>query len=483
MMRKSQNRKLISFLFLSFIFFTVESQENHYWTNQFGPTSTFLGGAVTGGVRDNSLIFYNPGAAAFTSQFNLSLQSDALYNQNIYVRNGAGTSINVHFNRFESVPQLFALTYGSKKRPNWRTSFGLLTTTYSNIRLRARNEVETEIYSESPGNEIYIGTWNYRNRVREDWYGFSLTRKFGEKFGLGVSTFLTMRSYEYIESQDQNILALNTSNGTYESTRYIVLSDNMDGAAAGLLWKIGLAYEFKDYKLGLTVTTPRAQLDFLASMTLNSSIYSNVSSADSGLSLPNYSIFYGDAQSVYKSPWIVDFGVMKNFFDTDIYLRIGYFGKVPAYRLVIPTEPSEISQKIYEVSEGGGIPVIAHKEIWNIAIGWERMFTEKFGLMAGFRTDFNYIDADALEDARGFSPEISYWNLYHISAGSNVKIMKHNITMGLTYSYGKSFDSEQFVNLDVPDAENFELFKKTEDIADAHIDQFYLTLGYVYNFK
>jgi len=484
MKRKSRNRKVLSFLFLSLIYFVARTQENHYWTNQFGPTSTFLSGAVTGGVRDNSLIFYNPGAAAFTSEFNLSLQSDALFNQNIYVRNGAGTGINVQHNRFESTPQLFAITYGNKKRPNWRTSFGWLTTTYSNIRLRARNEVETDIYSAIPGEEIYIGSWNYRNRVREDWYGFALTRKLGEKIGLGISTFLTMRSYEYIESQDQNILSQNSGpTSQYESIRYIVISDNLDGAAAGLLWKIGLAYEIKDYKFGLTVTTPRAQVGFLASMTLNSSIYSNFTLADSGFSSPNYSVLFDRAQSVYKSPWIIDFGVMKNFFNTDVYLRIGYFGKVPSYELVIPTEPSEISKNLNRISEGAGIPYLAQKEVWNIAIGWNRMFTEKFGMMAGFRTDFNYIDVDALNKVKGFTPELSYWNLYHLSGGTNVKILKHNITMGLTYTFGQTRNKEQFVNLNVPDVENREIFSRTENNANAYIDDVFLTLGYIYNFK
>ena len=109
-MREKTKIKL-GLVFISCLFFTnLEAQDNHYWNNQFGPTSTFLGGAVTGGVRDNSLLFYNPGAAAFTSQFNLSLQSDALFMSNVYVRDGAGTGINVQDNSLLSIPQLFAIT-------------------------------------------------------------------------------------------------------------------------------------------------------------------------------------------------------------------------------------------------------------------------------------------------------------------------------------------------------------------------------------
>ncbi len=75
----SFRRSFFSFSFIILTFQFLYSQENHYWIQQHGPTSTFLAGAVTGGVRDNSSLFYNPGAAAFTEGFNLSLQSDAIF--------------------------------------------------------------------------------------------------------------------------------------------------------------------------------------------------------------------------------------------------------------------------------------------------------------------------------------------------------------------------------------------------------------------
>ncbi len=481
-MKRRNDLLFILILFLCFPKYLF-SQENHYWATQFGPNSTFLGGAVTGGVRDNSLLFYNPGAAAFTSTFNLSLQSDAVFNQNIYVSNGAGKNLHVHHNAFESAPQLFGLTYGKEKRPNWRTSVGWLTKTYSNIRLRSRNEEIGDYYNDRPGDEYYIGSWNYRSRTREDWYGFALTRKFGGKFGLGISTFLTMRSYEFIETIDQNFLIENPIDpNQLSSIRNVVLTNNMDGAAAGLLWKIGLAYEYLDWKLGFTVTTPRVQVNWLASMTLNSSIYSNFAGADSAYDIPNYSILYDKAQSTYKSPWIIDFGVMKNFLETDIYLRVGFFGDVPLYQMVTPKEEGVVSEKFTNVDDGEGIPFIAHKSVWNVALGWERMYTDKFGMMAGFRTDFNYLDREALQEINGFTPEISYWNLFHFSGGTRVKVLKHNFTVGLTYTFGKKFEEYNFVNLNVPDVEVGEIFSPLEKNADAHVDQLYLTIGYVYNF-
>lgn len=474
----SFSRKLV-FLIIIFSCASVKSQEANYWNKQHGPTSNFLGGAVTGGVRDNSSIFYNPGASAFTTDFNLSIQSDAISYENIYIRNGAGEGENLHYGSFESSPQMIAFTYGVKKRPNWRTSFGYISTEHSNIKLRSRTEELVDIYSDNIGEEIYIGSWNYQNRIREDWYGGALTRKVGDNLGIGLSTFLTFRTYDYVQSQDQNIFVPDSSGG-FQPNRYVYFSDILNGSAAGILLKLGIAWEIKDFKLGLSVTSPRAQLNFLGSFFLSGTQYSQLGEQDTLLDVPNYTIQYDKAKSTYKSPWIIDFGVMKNYFNTDIYIRVAYHANVDLYEMVEPKDPSEISKLISSEIEGAGTVVMAHKEIWNIGIGWSRQFTEKFGMMAGFRTDHNYLDREALNQVEGVVPTISYWNNYHISGGTTVTVLKHKFTLGLTYAHGSERNGEQFFNLAPPDKE--EVFQEPDVTAQAFYDSFNVLIGYVYNF-
>ena len=473
--------KLLLHLGLIILVSAVSAQDAHYWRHQFGPTSTFLGGAVTGGVRDNSNIFYNPGAAAFTSNFNLSLQTDAIYNENLYIRNGGGEGINMHFNTLETYPQIFAVTYSLKKESKWRTSIGVVSPTYSNIRLRASNEAVAEIFPNLPGNEIYTGSWNYRNRLREDWFGLGISRIIGKKFGLGGTAFATFRSYEFIETQEQNLFRFSAFNQNFVPLRYVTRKDNFDGTAAGILFKLGLAYEWKEYKLGLTITTPRAQLDFLGNMFYSSSQFSNLSILDSLVETNDYSIQYEKAVSTYKSPWIIDFGIMKNFFETDIYFRIAYYGKVDRYEMIKPKQQSEINQILYGTVEGAGVIHMAQKEVVNVALGWNRLITKKFGLMAGIRTDFNNIDWDALNEHDGLVPAFSTWNLYHFSAGTRVSVLKHNFTVGLTYTLGRSNNHPEFVDLSTPTST--EIFTPVENIADVYYDQLNITIGYVYNFN
>jgi len=469
---------LIVVFLVGFFCNSVNGQDAHYWFKQHGPTSNFLGGAVTGGVRDNSHIFYNPGASAFTTDFNLSIQSDAISYENLFIRNGSGEGISMDHNSFESSPQMLAFTYGVKKRPNWRTSFGYLSANYSNIKLRARNEELVDIYPDNNGDEIYIGSWNYRNRIREDWYGGALTHKLSDNLGIGLSTFLTFRTYEYVETKDQNIYAPDSLNG-FKPNRYIYSSDVMDGSAAGVLLKLGIAWEVKDFKLGLSITTPRAQLNFLGSYFLNSSQFSQLGDQDSNLTVPNYTLQYEKAQSTYKSPWIIDVGVMKNYFNTDIYVRVAYYSKIDLYQMLEPKDPSTISRLISTTISGAGNVLMANKEVWNFGMGWSKQFTEKFGMMAGFRTDYNNLDHEALSEVDGFVPAISYWNIYHFSGGTTVTVLKHKFTVGLTYSHGSEKNGNQFFNLDPPDPN--ELFKMTDGTAQAYYDQLNILIGYVYN--
>lgn len=53
-------KKIGATIMVATICFTLSAQDLHYWTNQFGTRSSLLGGAVVGGIKDNTAIFYNP---------------------------------------------------------------------------------------------------------------------------------------------------------------------------------------------------------------------------------------------------------------------------------------------------------------------------------------------------------------------------------------------------------------------------------------
>ena len=52
------------------------AQDAHYWTLQYGPRSSLLGGAVIGSVDDVSGTFYNPGAVARATDLAFAVSAD-----------------------------------------------------------------------------------------------------------------------------------------------------------------------------------------------------------------------------------------------------------------------------------------------------------------------------------------------------------------------------------------------------------------------
>jgi hypothetical protein len=89
-------RKITLFtLLLVSISTQVNAQDTHYWTQQFGTKSALLGGAVIGGVRDNSGIYYNPATIAYINNKNLSVTANAYQWDKISFKNGAGSGVNI----------------------------------------------------------------------------------------------------------------------------------------------------------------------------------------------------------------------------------------------------------------------------------------------------------------------------------------------------------------------------------------------------
>ena len=189
---------------------------------------------------------------------------------------------------------------GTKKRPRLRTSFGLLNVINNNIRFRTRHQIDGTEGGYPDADQIYVATYNYNNRLREDWYGASIAYAFGENFGLGVTTFLTTRNYVYSNFVEAHVLEFDTSVMDYRTYDYFGSSTTLDGVASGFLWKIGLAYEFNDYKLGLTVTTPRVQANFLGRIFFNQTL-TNFTTRSQAVR-DNISVQHDKLNSTYHSP-------------------------------------------------------------------------------------------------------------------------------------------------------------------------------------
>ena len=173
---------------------------------------------------------------------------------------------------------------------------------------------------------------------------------------------------------------------------------------------------------------------------------------------------------------------MKNFFETDIYLRAAYYAEVDPYAMLrIPKDKESLLSTTSLISSGLQEVTLANQQVWNVAIGLNHQFTETFGLMTGFRTDRNYLNTGALDPIRTISPAIGDWDLYHFSLGTNLSILKSKFTLGFTMVFNGVNRGNQLVNLGEPNPA-FPL-SPVRDNAESRYRQVNFTLGYVYDFN
>ena len=89
---------------------TIWAQDTHYWTQQFGSKSSLLGGASVGGVRDNSAIFYNPGAMSLVDSSTVSVSATGYQYESLKLKNGAGSGIDLNSSKTYIIPLIITGT-------------------------------------------------------------------------------------------------------------------------------------------------------------------------------------------------------------------------------------------------------------------------------------------------------------------------------------------------------------------------------------
>ena len=122
-----------------FCYFTVaEAQDDHYWLQQYGAVSTLLGGAMVGGVNDNSVVYYNPAALAFINNPSLSVDANVYRMDRILIKDGGGTGINLNSAQMSVFPQIISGMINLSKGGKLKLSYSLLTRNHANLLMNTR---------------------------------------------------------------------------------------------------------------------------------------------------------------------------------------------------------------------------------------------------------------------------------------------------------------------------------------------------------
>ena len=430
-------------------------QEANYWNLQQGPEATMMGGSFTAGVRDNTAIVYNPGGLGFIDNPSLSVSGDLAYFYVLNMRNGAGEGIGLKEFSGDIASMVFSGIIVMGKNGRVRINYGGFGKEYSHLRVMTQHETFVKIPDTLSGEKLYFGDFDYRHRIKEDWYGIGWGMTITTNLSAGISMMLAQRSQYYGRNFKAALAEVDSTGSSAMPVSYSAFSDDLQYSNYSFLWIAGVNYQAGNWKLGLTITTPRVNQTIVGRGTLNRcEVYTPPGEDSTGFL---YATFQQSVKTRYHSPWIIDLGVEYSFPKTVIATRFSYYSRVKPYNMLFARQPQTLSEEITLPPDDPGFINIqaASRQIVNVGIGFRQTLSNTFTLLAGFRTDFNYFDDKTLDRQQAHYSVMSFWNLYHLSGGIIWKFEKLQVNLGFDYGMGFSKGDDQLVNLTNPTLQNY----------------------------
>jgi long-subunit fatty acid transport protein len=463
---------------LLFHFLTL-AQDTHYETYQFGARSALLGGAVVGGTRDNSMIFYNPAAIAFIDSSSFSINANMYQVENTHIKNAVTEERDFKSSQVTTVPLLTSGQFKTKV-PYLRVSYGVYSPVAFQFRGQARIAGVYPIVSddESPGKETFLGDENLFSRVHEINIALGISYKLNDHWSVGLTNLFDVRSHYYNRS-GFTYYYLNDANHTLVSTS---LTQSFNYYNVRYMPKVGLAFRSGPWSWGATATAPGIRMMGTGALGVDI-LATNVNGggAERGTILANGR--QTKVKSYFKSPFSIATGIQFPMGHSKLFFSTEYFGKQGVYNVLRATEAPFVSPaNIATLLNSDSLLQVntAARALFNFALGFEHPLNEKLTLNAGIRTNRTYYDPQLLY-VSGIKPDISTWDLYHVVGGVTILKERSSMSLGLAYAFGTDKNrSAQYLPLPSSDG-NF--YKSPITSVEATYNSLGVVVGFNYFLK
>lgn len=414
---------LVVVLVWFFVVVNAAAQDAHYWTLQYGPKSSLLGGAVIGSVDDVSATFYNPGALARARSLSFAVSTNVFEISKISLENGGGQGVDIGRQVSGLRPSMVAGTvadslFGGK---------GVLGYSAMN-RLKGSQDLEGQIGLESeeidPDLNLkdLLGIVRFEGEFSDFWAGLTYGHRLGRNFGIGATGYLAARS------QNRRLEALDQAISTSREGRASVTIASGSYTAVRLLAKIGLFARFADLTAGVTLTTPGANIYGDGELSYNSGTFTPDSA---GLA---YTLQKG-LPTVYKSPLSIGGGVGLPVGPLRIHASAEWFDRIDPYvviqgRDIHAQEPENVVIPIDAVHEVDAV--------LNWGVGCEFDVSRKFTGYLSYYQDNSSLGDDIERSSLAVMP----FDIETLLLGTDFEVGPARLTLGLGYGWGEKMDTE-----------------------------------------
>lgn len=399
------------------------AQDAHYWTLQYGPRSSLLGGAVIGSVDDVSGTFYNPGAVARATDLAFAVSADVFEYTRIALEDGGGNGVDLGTAKSGLRPSLVAGTITKDLFGNGGVlAYSALTRSRGTQDLAGALLLSGDDIPPELDRDDIVGGVDLTGRFNDFWGGLTFSQGLGDRIGLGVSWYGAVRSQT---RQRQAIAQFVGTDGSGLSE-----IDNVSGkyTAFRTLFKFGGFFDLGAVTGGITLTTPSIHITGNGQLgVIQSTIGADTTALLAGIQT--------DLPAEYKSPLSVGGGLAWRLGPARIHGSLEWFDKIAPY--VAIQGDSLYAQE----PEGEGFILDAvheQTEALNWGLGLEYTLSDTFTGYLSYFVDSSTLDDDIERAGLSIIPI----DISTITVGTDFVVRSARLTLGIGYGWGSEVDSE-----------------------------------------
>jgi hypothetical protein len=378
--------------------------------------ANLLGGAVVGGVRDPSSVYYNPGAMGLSGDTTLIISAEVLQIRELRLEGWGMRDDDLVSLGGGSAPSMFAIRLPFEVAGNHQIAISHVNRNDFNMEFRGI-VVDRIDALPAAGYESFSGEGLLRQQMGEDWYGLTWSYAINDRLAVGTTWNVSVRSQR---NRIEAIAQLLADDGSHSLANVIT---DYDFYNVRMLWKLGVALDRDPWALGLTLTTPSLDLFGSGSAHYNIGFYDSESMIENSLEAGTMK----DIDAHYRSPLSVAAGVSHRFGSTGVHLTAEWFSEVREFEVM------SLEGFVLDTGDQTLYPSLVHglKEVVNFGVGVNHDFRDDISIYGGFTTDFS-----AFKSAEESMLSITNWNIHHATVGGSFSFYHIGFTLGLCYSFG-----------------------------------------------